>query len=314
MKIIIKKNREKVVIKDHIYGIVQMDYTTEVEEYLRFFKRFKRNHLFGFWGIFQMTKKTNHFYSIYEDYVTFAIFLQLVEYPLHVTSFLKKDLFYPFYYSLNLCKCRMFDHDVNGKLLQDLYKYHLTIRLAVYYNVMTSQQAHEKIIKNLKLRSHNNQIFICHDSPVFEFVISNMTQSINDILFLNKYFIAYNFLTKRILEDSILYGIVTWKEINEVHPDTHYLEKIIDWANVHKKNDVCSLVYFLFVPKFYCAQLKNDEKEETQNVIRWNEPYHLEYKPMRYLVCSFSVDTSEKGILCFSLLKNNHDNYFIFYN
>ena len=313
MKIIIKKNREKVVIKDHIYGIVQMNYDAELEEYLKFFKNFKKNHLFGFFGIFQMTKKTNHFYSIYEDFVTFAMFLQLAEYPLKPTSILKKELFYPFYYSLNFCSCKMFDNNINVDLLKDLYKYHLTVRLSVYYNLMTSQQANEKIVKNFKLRSHNNQIYICHDSPVFEFVIGNLTQSINSLLFLNKYFIAYNFLNKKILEDAILYGIISWKEISDFLPDTHYLEKIIDWAHSHKKVDISSMVHFLFLPDFYSAQLK-DAPGEDNKVIMWNEPYHLEYKPIRYLVCSFSLDAAEKGILFSAIRKTNHDNYFIYYN
>lgn len=314
MKISIKMNNENIYIKDEIYGSVLLKYSKELENYIKFSKKMNKNHVFGFYGIFQMTKKTNHFFSMYEDFITFIMFLHICEYPLNLISFFKPDFFYPFYYSMNYTNLKIFDHDVNSKLLIDLYKYHLTIRLSVYYNFMTSQQINEKIIKNLKLRSHNNQIFICHDSPIFEFIINNLIKSVNNILFLNKYFIAYNFLTKKILNDSILYGIITWKDITNINADTYYLDKILTWAFYHKKNDICSMMHFLFVPDFYSPQLK-EQTIESSEIMLWNEPYKMEYKPIKFLICSFTCETQNvKNILYDNIKHTDHDNYFIYYN
>jgi hypothetical protein len=314
MKISIKMNHEKIFIKDHIYGSISFKYTKELEAYINFFKKLKKNHIFGFYGIFQMTKRTNHFYSVYEDFVSFIMFLQICDYPLNLISFFKKDLFYPMNYSMNYTNIKLFNHDPNYNLLFDLYKYHLTIRLSVYYNIMTSQQINEKIIKNLRLRSHNNQIFICHDSPIFEFILNNLVKSINQSIFLNKYFIAYNFLTKKILENSILYGIITWNEITEIHPDTYYIDKILTWASYHKKNDICSMMHFLFIPDFYCPQLLHQTIESSE-IILWNEPYKLEYKPIKFLICSFSCENVNEKEIYYNNIKNTaHDNYFIYYN
>jgi hypothetical protein len=308
------------LIKDEIYGSVNLKYSTELEQYIEHFKKLKKNHVFGFYGIFQMTKKTSHFYSMYEDMITFIMFLHICEYPLNLISFYKNDFFYPFFYSMNYSNKtpKIFDHDVNSQLLLDLYKYHLTIRLSVYYNIMTSQQISEKILKNLKLRSHNNQIYICHDTPILEYLFSNLIRKINNILFNNKYFIAYNFLTKKILEDSILYGIISWKEITNIFPDTFYLDKILTWAYYHKKNDICFLMHFLFMPDFFCQQLK-DQNIENSEIIIWNEPYKLEYRPIKYLICSFTLETiqeaSKQPFLFYNnIKKTEHDNYFIYYN
>lgn len=323
MKILLKnKNSENAyyVLKDEIYGTVNLKYTTDLEEYIEHFKKLKKNHVFGFYGIFQMTKKTSHFYSMYEDFITFLMFLSICEYPLELTSFYKKDFFYPFFYSMNFSNktAKIFDHDVNSHLLLDLYKYHLTIRISVFYNIMTSQQINEKILNNIKLRSHNNQIYICHDTPILEFLFSNMIKKINSILFYNKYFIAYNFLTRKILQDSILYGIISWNEITNIYPDTYYLDKILTWAYYHKKNDICFLMHFLFMPDFYSPQFK-DQNLENSEIIIWNEPYKLEYRPIKYLICSFtteaSVDHSSQPFLYYNnIKKTEHDSYFIYYN
>jgi hypothetical protein len=314
MKITINIEEGKIIFKDDIYGHIQMKYSKELKDYIDYFKNLKKNHVFGFYGIYQMTKKTNHFFSMYEDFVSFIMFLNICEYPLNHISFFKTDFYYPFFYSMNYTNLKIFDHDVNSNLLLDLYKYHLTIRLSVYYNLMTSQQVNEKILKNLKLRSHNNQIYICHDSPIFEYIMLNLVKTLNSIIFFNKYFIAYNFLTKKILEDSILYGIITWEEITNKHPDTNYLDKILTWAYFHKKNDICSMVYFLFVPEFYCPQLK-DQNIENSKILLWNEPYKLEYKPIKFLISSFTVENEDKKTILYNnIKKSQHDNYFIYYN
>lgn len=314
MKILIKNKQGQCVIKDEIYGIITLKCTPELENFINECKKFRKNHVFGFYGIFQMTKKTSHFYSVYEDLLSFVLFLKICEYPINLLSFFRYDHFHPFYFSMNFTNIKIFDHDINSSLLMDLYKYHMTIRLSVYYNLMTSQQIHEKIIHNLKLRTHNNQIFICHDSPIFEYLITNLMKKLNDILFLNKYFIAYNFLTKKILEDAILYGIISWKEITELHPDTYYLDKILTWAYYHKKNDICFMMYFLFVPDFTCIQLK-DQNIENSEIILWNEPYKMEYKPRSFPVCSFSCQAdSNKTLILDKIKQSEQDNFFIYYN
>ena len=82
MKISIKMNNENIYIKDEIYGSVLLKYSKELENYIKFSKKMNKNHVFGFYGIFQMTKKTNHFFSMYEDFITFIMFLHICEYPL----------------------------------------------------------------------------------------------------------------------------------------------------------------------------------------------------------------------------------------
>lgn len=312
MKIILKNN--KYIIKDDIYGVVSIKHTKEIESFINECKKFKKNHTFGLYGIFQMTKKTNQFYSIYEDLITFMMFLHMNEYPANILSFFRYDYYYPFHYSMNFTNIKLFEHDINRVLLSDLYKYHMTIRLSVYYNIMTSQQIADKILCNFKLRTHNNQIYICHDSPIFDSIYENITKKLNDIIFQNKFFIAYNFLTKKILEDSILYGIITWKEITDIYPDTYYLEKIIIWAHNHIKNDICPMIHFLFVPDFYSPQMK-EQTVENSEIIIWNEPYRLEYKPIKYLICSFTFDKPiHKHIMIENVKKTPHDNFFIYYN
>lgn len=299
---------------DDLYGKVVVKKTAEVEQFIDISKKYSRNHVFGMYGVFQMTKRTNHFFSIQENLVTFYMFLCMCEYPRNPLTFVKPDYYHPFYFSLNYTDQRPFTHDPNTRLLQDLYKYHLTVRLSVRYGLMTAQAAREKILRSFKMREHNNKVFICHDSPSITGIFDGLYEKLNDILFLNKYFVAYQFIERKIIQSAILYGIVSWKDIFENHADTHYIERITEWAHAHNKNDIHVLVHFLFVPDFQCAQLKH-QKPSNSDIVFWNEPYAIEFRPLRYQVCAFTFERPATATIYIDCVRDtDHNNYFVMYN
>jgi hypothetical protein len=311
MKLINRNN--KTYLCDNIYGKVCL-FSDSIIEYIKKNRKLSKNHVFGFYGVFQMTKTTKHFYSIYEDNISFLIFMIKCEVP---EVFLEKyiadtshmsALYYPMNYGDQ--------HNItDNNTLNRLYMIHQVIRLSYYYEFITRKYIYEKLLYNIKIRYNNQSLVMIFNTPIIQYILNDLTLKINTNLFFDKCFIAYQFLTKKIIQDAIFYGVFTWEDFNtdNTNSDIYYVDKILNWAHKHTKNDMCWTLYMLYKPNFECVQIPTHSQFR---IITWDIPFIVEYKPLKYSVCSFSLkksDVMNTELYYNNIIKTDKDNYFISY-